>query len=362
MVLAAALGAALVGSCQQDRLARILPPGVRVDVFPQVSRAQLDTLFVVDNADHIAPDQQKVADSFGLFLDYLDQNQIDYHVGIVTTDLTPELHGQAPQYQGGGSSHYFAAGDANLRANLTATIVGLGDKGSALEAALQQLDLSLKAPPPGFLRDGAALFLVAVTDDDDPWSPNNGTTDPASPDYDLYYVRAFRQAKGAGNDGLVTFSVIAGDLPNGCSIPDPLNPSSTFFADPANRLTALAHKLGGVTHSICDPSFDAVFRELGASAAGLKRAFRLAQVPDLATLVVSVRAPCDALPAALTACTQTSNECTSAQPALVCTPRMAAQDGWQYDASTNSIIFNGASVPPRASIVEVQYAAKGGAQ
>jgi hypothetical protein len=328
-------------SCQRTRLTRVLPPDVRIDVFPQVARAQLDTLFVVDNADHIGPHQQKVADSFHRFLAYLDQNQIDYHIGLVSTDVAS----QPGLYQGGGDKHYFAAGDSNVAQAVAQAVLALGDKGSPVEAALQQLDLSLRGPPPGFLRAGAALFLVAVTDDDDPYSPGE----------DLYYYRVFKQSKGAGNDGLVSFSAIAGEPPNGCTIADPRNPSNSFVAEPAVRLKGLTQQTGGVFHSLCDPSFDAVFDQLGATAAGLRRNFRLAKVPDLSTLVVSVRAPCDARQGALAACTQISDECKESAPALVCTPRKAATDGWSYDAATNSLVFAGAAVAPRGSLVEAQY-------
>ena len=338
-LLAACALAAL--SCQRQKLQRVLPEGVRVDVFPQVSRAQLDALFVVDNADHIAPHQAKVAESFHRFLGYLDKNQIDYHVGIVSTDVAT----QGAKYQGGGEKQYFAAGDADVAQNVAQAVRALGDKGSPVEAALEQLDAALRLPPKDFLRPGAALFLVAVTDDDDPWSPGE----------DLYYFRAFKQTKGAGNDALVTFSAIAGDVPNGCTIADPRNPAASFVADPAVRLKALAQATGGVFHSLCDPSFDAVFDQLGATAAGLQRNFRLAKTPDLATLAVFVRAPCDVRPGALSACAQTSNECQETAPAIVCTPVKGAVDGWSYDASTNSVVFSGAAVPPRGSLVEVQY-------
>ena len=341
-LLACALSAL---SCQRARLQRVLPEGVRIDLLPQSARAQLDTLFVVDNADHITPHQQKVAQSFSRFLAYLDLNQIDYHIGLVSTDVA----NRPAQYLGGGGKHYFAAGDGDVAQGVAAAVVSLGDKGSPVEATLQQLDLSLRQPPAGFLRPGASLFLVAVTDDDDPWSPGE----------DLYYYRAIKQAKGAGNDAQVTFSAIAGDVPNGCTIRDPQNPANSFVADPAARLRGLALQTGGVFHSLCDPSFDAVFEQLGATAAGLKRAFRLAKVPDLTTLVVSVRAPCDVRPAALAACVAKSDECGEPSPAIVCTPRQGAADGWVFDPPTNSLIFSGAALPPRGSVVEAQYKERG---
>jgi hypothetical protein len=338
--------ASALAACSKPKLSRVLPPDHRIDVFPQPARAQLDALFVIDNARFMGPHQQKVAASFHRFLGYLGQNQIDYHLGIVSTDVV-----KSPgQFQGGGDKHYFASSDSDLDSNLQQAVLALGDQGGTIEPTLQQHDLALRNPPPGFLRPGASLFLVSVTNDDDPWSSGD----------DLYYYREFKQAKGAGNDAQVTYSALAGDVPQGCSIPDPSNPSQSFYAAPAPRQQAFAARMGGLFHSICEPSFDGIFDELGATAAGLKRSFRLARLPDPATIAVDVRAPCDATRAALAFCTSVADDCGGSPPGLVCTPP-AGPAGWTYDAATNSILFAASAVPPRASLVEVEYKDRGAA-
>ncbi|MFN2548936.1 MAG: hypothetical protein ABR567_16035 [Myxococcales bacterium] len=322
----------LVVACQRNEIHRVIPPDQRIDVFPQVDRAQLDALFVIDDSRYMAGVQKRVADSFHRFVEYLALNQIDWHAGLLTSDVSA----QPGQYQGGGKL-YLTSSD-----NVAQAVLALGTGGSAASAVLQQADLGLRGPPQGFLRDGAALFIVLVTDNDDSWSPGE----------DLYYYRAFKQSKGPGNDGLVRMSVLAGPSPKGCTIVDPTNPSNTFFVVPSVRLAGLAEQMGGDVHDLCDPDFDAVFDQLGATAAGLKHNFRLTAAPDPATLLVTVHAPCDAQRAALAACAQLSDECGESQPALVCTPKQAAQDGYLYDPSTLSLVFSGAAVPPRGSVVE----------
>jgi hypothetical protein len=331
-------------ACQRTQIHRVLPPDVRIDVFPQVSRAQLDALFVVDNSRFMALHQKRIADSFHRFQDYLALNQIDWHLGLVTSDVAAS----PGQYQGSGKL-YFASGDNNVAQAVGQAVVALGTGGSAISAVLQQADLALRGPPDGFLRDGAALFLVLVTDNNDIWSPGE----------DLYYYRSFKQSKGAGNDGLVRMSVVAGPPPDGCTIPDPQNPQNTFVAQPAPRLKGLAEQMGGQLQNLCAPDFDAVFDQLGAVAAGLKHNFRLASAPDLSTLVVTVNAPCDASRAALSACARLDDQCGESPAALVCTPKQAALDGWSYDAATLSLVFTGAAVPPRGSVVEAQYKGAG---
>lgn len=339
-VLLPALGALALLACQRSQVHAVLPPDVRVDVFPQVDRALLDALFVVDNSRYMAVHQKRVADSFHRFVDYLALNQIDWHLGLVTSDVTAS----PGAYQGGGKQ-YFASSDAGVAQAVGDAVVALGTGGSAISAVLQQADLALRGPPDGFLRPGAALFIVLVTDNDDPWSVGE----------DLYYFRSFKQSKGPGNDGLVRLAALAGPPPAGCTIPDPQNPQNTFVAQPAPRLQGIAQQLGGGLHDLCDPDFDAVFDHLGATAAGLKHNFRLTAAPDLSTLVVTVRARCDTPRAALAACARLSDECGEAQPALVCAPRQGAQDGWSYDAATQSLAFSGAGVPPRGAVVEAQY-------
>jgi peptidoglycan hydrolase-like protein with peptidoglycan-binding domain len=355
--LASALALALLGAsplaCQKNQVVKVLPAGQRIDLFPQAARAQLDALFVVDNSRYMGVHQARVAASFGRFQAWLDQNQIDAQVGLLSSDV----YASPGAFLGGGGNHFFSgAGPLAGLGALPGAVLALGGKGSAVSAVLEQLDLALAAPPAGFLRPSAALFLVVVTDNDDPWSPGA----------DAFYVRRFKAAKGLGNDGVVTLSVVAGDLPKGCSIPDPQTPGQSFFAEPAARLRSLAASLGGRSWSLCAPDFDAVFDELGATAAGLQRAFRLDQQPDPATIEVTVRAACDTRPAALALCASLEDQCASSAPWLLCTPRMAsagppAVAGATYDPATRSILFPAAAPPPRGSEVLVSYQPLGSA-
>ncbi len=288
----------------------------------------------------MAVHQARVAASFGSFLGWLNENQIDYHLGLLSSDV-PSSPGV---YLGAGSTGYFTNANAD---RLPAAVSALGGNGTAIGAVLEQMDLALRGPPSGFLRAGASLFLVIVTDDADPWSPGP----------DLYYYRTFKSAKGPGDTGIVTLSTLAGDVPDGCYILDPDNPSQSFFAEPAPRLINLAEEMGGTFASLCTPDFNAVFSALGAQAAGLKRDFRLTLTPDPTTLKVDVLATCDTLPAALSFCTSTTSNCSDVAPSIDCVPpKAAAPDaGWSYDPDSNSIVFSGDALPPRGSEIEVQY-------
>ena len=95
------------------------------------------------------------------------------------------------------------------------------------------------------------------------------------------------------------------------------------------------------------PSFEVNFSQPGSSA-------------DATTLSIDVRATCDTNRNALNFCVQISDECGEANPALVCTPKLG-EGGVTYDPNTNSIIFATTAVPPRGSLIEVEYKDRGAA-
>ena len=126
-------------SCQRSQIHRVLPPDVRIDVFPQISQAQLDALFVVDNSRYMTVHQQRVADSFHRFVDYLALNQIDWHLGLVSSDVTTS----PGKYEGAGKL-YFAVSDSNVAQAVGQAVLALGTAGKPISAVLQQADLALR--------------------------------------------------------------------------------------------------------------------------------------------------------------------------------------------------------------------------
>src|SRR5207244_2907917 len=122
-----------------------------------------------------------------------------------------------------------------------------------------------------FLRPGAYLYLVFVSDEEDQSSSDV-----------RFYWRTFEDAKGIGNDGTVTTAAIMGDVPsNGCG------------ATPGARYLSLSKLTGGEVGSICDTSFARTLKSLATNAVGLKRKFALGTRPNLPTLQVTVRYACN---------------------------------------------------------------------
>jgi hypothetical protein len=361
----AALLALLATACRDDRLVSALPPGLRVDTYAQQSASKVDVLWVVDNSGSMAPRQENLARNFQAFITLFRQGSIDFRLAVTTTDIFTrpgELVGTPA----------LLAPDTPDLENAFARNVRVGTSGSAYEAGLEAARLVLErqeeegAPwraalatceagcdtescredcavryPVPFLRPGAFLYLVFVTDEED-----------RSP-YELRaYWRAFEQVQGIGNDGTVVASAIVGDVP-----------ANTCGASPGSRYQELAKLTGGEVGSICDAEFADTLRALATSAVGLRRTFVLSHAPDPETLEVRIRYPCGVSAEAVADCEAVERAACEGQPAealeTVCTPRREGADGWRYEAERGALFFAGRSVPGLSSRVEVKYFEEG---
>lgn len=359
---------AALSGCPKERVTRVLPPDVRVDTYTQQSASKVDVLWVVDNSGSMAPRQENLAKNFQAFIDLFSKGSIDFRIGITTTDIFK----QPGQLR--GTPKVLTPLTPSL-ANAFATNIKVGTQGSPYEAGLQSAQLvidtyrsanaakldAMAACKAGckntsnstqcqascetthaleFLRPDAYLYLIFVSDEDD----------ESSPDVRSFW-RSFETAKGVGNDGTVTTAAIVGEDPNSCG------------ATPGNRYKALSALTGGDLGSICDADFAKTLRKLATNAVGLKRKFALARPPNLETLEVRVKYPCDVAADALTNCQSVDKADCEGAPAdavaLICIPPQGGPDGWTYEKDNQSVFFAGDSVPGLHSQVDLQYYEEG---
>ena len=228
--------------------------GEQIDVFEQKAAAQVDILWVVDNSQSMESEQNKIASAFNQFFSQLITSQVDYHIGIVTTD--PAERGVLRQYQGptvnGCTGCRFVTKDiacpnpatdvsaltaevaieAQLGAECPAQLVfrkliRVGIEGSAFEQGFVQAATALgvaeidpltslptgnaPAENAGFIRPEASLYVIFVSDEDE------GAKRDGTPVH--YYERLFESLKGAGNENKVAVASITG-YPADASLPD----------------------------------------------------------------------------------------------------------------------------------------------
>ncbi len=332
----------IAGACDDVRFQVRNPPGTQVDLFRQSSVPVVDVLWVVDNSASMEEEQQQLADNFGGFFRYLVDSGADYHIGVISTDLYD------PEHQGRllGESYIISKNTPDAEAAFAANVnVGTGGKGD--EQGLRASMLALTEPLVsgrnlGFLRDGAWLFIIYVSDEDD------HSFGPIE-----YFERSIEQIKGIGNDGMVKAAAVVGDVPQ-----VPLECRQQKNVEPGVRYTEVAGQTGGPVLSICDDNFSNNLDQLGFSAAGLKKVFTLSLAPRPSTIAVWVKTTCAAEPPPADICEKTYDDCGGAAADVfgrICVLKQVYPDGWAFEEDSNSVRFLGRAVPPFGAVIQVGY-------
>jgi hypothetical protein len=356
---------ALLTGCPDDQLRPALPPDVVVDSWAQQAAAKVDVLWVVDNSQSMAEEQENLARNFQSFIELFTRGAIDYRIAVTTTDVFADA-GQfkgTPKILTPQTGNVVAAFGKNIK-------VGTGGSSNeqGLEAARMAIDRQKQANAPrhkeiedcrfackdaaclqgcydkfpvDFLRPDAFLYLIFVSDEED-FSPG-----------DLrYYWRSFETASGIGNDGTVTVAAIVGT-----------QATNTCSANPGERYLALATQSGGESGDICDTNFSVTLRKLASNAVGLKRKFALTRKPNPETLKVEVRYPCNADAETVKPCASHDRAACAGEAAdhvaWSCVPTQGGADGWRYEPATNVIFFAGDSVPGLKAELDIQYYPEG---
>lgn len=285
-------------ACQCDEPLYQVPEAVdQVDVFDQKAAAQVDILWIIDNSESMAAEQYKIASRFNQFFNQLITSQVDYHIGIVTSD-DAEM-GVLRTYTGvdvaGCAGCRFIdntvpCGDPSVdvsgmtdseaeAALLNACpaqlvfrkLVSVGIDGSSLEEGFEQaaralgawdIDPATSLPDPatipaenaGFLRTEASLYVIFVSDEEE------GAKQDGPPV--RYFQRLFEGLKGAGNENKVAIAAITGypatdppaDVTDVCGILE-----TTFDSSVANddaRAAALIEALRNFRNGCTDEEAD----------------------------------------------------------------------------------------------------------
>ncbi|MFH1808367.1 MAG: hypothetical protein ABIJ09_06475 [Pseudomonadota bacterium] len=260
--------------CDPPSLVDIPEPDSQTDIFSQKAAAEVDILWVVDNSESMEAEQNKIADRFSTFFKQLLISQVNFHIGVITTDI--DEGGALQQYTGQIVANCdgcrfitkdvpcpnpdvsFNPGtpEAQIEAGLATEcpsqlvfrkLIKVGTDGANFEQGLTTAALALGAridpatggpqvdssgnriiPPEnvGFLRSTASLYLIFVSDEQD---SSRGPT--------RYFYRLFEGLKYAGNENRIGISAITGwpvesqgiPMDRVCEILD-----SSFDSDPGN--------------------------------------------------------------------------------------------------------------------------------
>lgn len=310
----ACLGGLLLSSGCREEIPELETPTWR-DLYVQAALRQVDILLVVDSSGSMQDEQEKLVANFQTFIASFAGVEVDYHLGVITTDVSNEAVAGILQ----GDPYFITPETPNAEEVFYTTITEkVGIRGSGLEMGLEAARLALSEPlvstlNQGFYRPEAALSVVIFSDEDD--------LSPLSVDA---YLNLFADLKGMAayrDKSLMNISAVVGDVPYGCETSDGLG-----GAVAGTRYIDAAIKSEGVYSSICSGDFAPVVQALGLDISGLKQEFFLTRCARLDTLDVQV----DGVP-------------------------MVLDVDFVYQPERRSVLFQPLREPPPSAEVSIEY-------
>ncbi len=281
---------------------------LRDEVF-EIGSSALDLVLVVDDSCSMSEKQTRLALSADELIDAL--SGVDLHVGVVTTDMDDAAR-SGRFVRGPDRSLYLAdtSDPVGAAAWLADTVqVGTGGSGSEqpFDAAYEAIEVLGPTFHAGFLRPGAELGFVFVTDEADFSSLSGVAFFDWATSLSVPRVSAHAFASPAMDCGLDWISA-------------------------STEVAWVVSELGGTFVSICESDWQDEASVIGADLSpGVSTEIVLAEEPDPATIVATLTEP-------------------AGSPVL-----LVAGVDYSYDASGWRIVL---AVPPAAgSVVEVAYRA-----
>ena len=259
----------------------------------------LDVLWVIDNSGSMNRFQTNLSANIGSFMSAFAATGADYNMAVISTDTW---------YLGPIITPYIADPEGELASQVMMGIYGSGmEKG--IEMAAESLKNSSAAGPGGsFFRADAKLVVIFVSDEPDHSSPGWSS-----------YLSFFDILKPIGD--FVPYGVI-GDYPGGCTIS-----SGYGGAQFGAGYWDLIDHYGGSWYSICASDWGVQLQDLAGEVTG-RRTFALEEPdPIVDTIEVTVNG-------------QVTTD-------------------WEYDETSNSVIFADGHIPEEGQTVDIDYAVWG---
>jgi hypothetical protein len=274
---------------------------------------KVDVLIVMDNSGSMADEQALIAANMPVFMDRIRDANVNYRVGLVTTDQTP-----------GTMVGMITKGDytdTNAENAAFATMINVGTSGSGNERPVNAVLDVANLNPNQFMRAGAILRVFIISDENEcstgkdsgNWEANSGCTDAR----DMYTSAISALNTAYGNAENYTVSALIW-LP-GTDRP----PGHGNNGNVGNLHYAFVQAAGGIAESIWSDDYTTIMDHFGQHTVELLHDFGLAHTPNVGSVVVKV------------------NGATA-------TPD-------QYDVNGTTIHFHDDHVPPSAATIDVDY-------
>jgi len=277
--------------------------------FQQRYYDKIDVLWVLDNSGSMSDAIDKLAVNFEHFITTFLGLNMDFRMGLVTTDMLDEA--QSGRLQGRIITSDMSQAEAE---SIFLNTVNVGTEGDWNEKGIDAAHAALSEPlvstaNAGFLRSDAALSVIFVSDEDD-------ASDLTPTDF-IQFLQGLKadpnNVRVSGFVGLSQYS-------------DPLvcNAEGVGY-----KYLDVISATGGVSAHVCTAEFEAAFNAVTISSAGLRASFLLEKEPVSESRIT-----------------------------VFVDGQIVAQDssnGWTYDAQNNVVILHGDAIPGDGSIIDIQY-------
>jgi len=276
----------------------------KIETFTQdiSKQGKVDILWVVDDSGSMANDQQRLASNFSAFIhDFLTEN-VDFQMGITTTDATSRGDGKWVGNYKHLTSEAAKSNETKFINDFKRTIA-VGTGGSAIEAGLHTslrfLERYSKRIPDPFLREDAYLAIIYIADEED-----------QSPKSVQHYLDGITALK-ANASKVKIYSIVSSKT------------IKNSWETRGDRYMLAADTVGGVNADIKD-DFYHILRNMGASIVNLTDSFALSALPYQGEVEVYVN-------------------------------QTRVLHGWSLDQGTRSIRFEDQATPAEGAVIEVKY-------
>ncbi|MCM2281720.1 MAG: hypothetical protein NDI61_07725 [Bdellovibrionaceae bacterium] len=338
LVLAFAAIAQLTGCTGANPSFSLLADENTFNQTPTVTTGKIDILWVIDNSGSMASSQQNVADNFSTFIELFNAKNMDYRMAVTTSEAYRAIW-QSQEYArlrdgtdatGHTGVYVIDPSTPDLQqtflTNMLQGVSGTGDE-RVFQSFKQALTNSINLPY-GFPRQDAFLSVIIVSDEDDFSHDAQASISGQYSNVGLHTTQSYvdfldqltLSTSGARSYNVNTISI----LDQTCL--DTLNASF-----PGRRIGVryqeLATATNGIIGSLCG-DFAATLADISNRILELTTAFYLNREPNPESIVVLINGA------------QIPND---------------PVNGWQYNASNNSITFHGTAVPAAGSQITVRF-------
>ena len=252
-----------------------------------------DFLFVVDNSGSMQEEQSAIANAASEFAAALLTSGLDARLGVITTD-----------------SDVLREPGFTADVSLFQEAVQVGNLGNGVELGLdftlRAVELALDHPlPERRLREDAARLVIVLSDED---------TSLLQP-LDRYIDELLA-------DEVIVYAIV-GPRPVGCEF------VGLGAVEVGERYIEVAQSTGGSSASICNPNLAEAITDILVGAAGAASRSPLSSTPVSGSLVLDVEGE---------------------------RPARSRENGFDYEAASNTVLFFGAARPAEGTPVDISYA------